>query len=581
MKRITLALAMAAFLLLAFTHHSAGVSLVSAQGSGYTVENIDHQIEVTYSGNIIIRDTVTVNGQIIGGFSIGFPYKYSSYVLKGVAFTSKESLPLSLDVQLGDRTGFYGAEVAFPSGSPKTFTVVFVLSNALLTSYSGGFYLDFPAYPSLAQEVSRCNVTIVLPKDASIVDVEKDDGIVRSGKFEKTNLAAFSYFPANATISASEGVIRQVVVESLNRVVTLGIAGEIAVSDNYRVINNSTGQITSLKLDLPSEASNIVVKDESGTPFSSENSTSEVAGVASLKVNFPAPLRSGQSVTIKVEYSLPSVSIEQTRFTLGLQLFPYFSYYINTFSITVIPPEGARIVVPPLPPRNSLLTLDREIYQETLRIDMGSMSYVDHYVNAEESMQIIYEYNSIWVSLRPAFWVWGLAAVGSILLIFMRRPRSKPPKPQKLQVPKLATGKLGSERIKAFVDAYEEKARLSAEVKTLTHRVNKGKMPRRQYKVQRRALELRISALSKTLAELKPAFNAAGGNYADLIRQLDVAESEAKSIEKNLGITEARYQTGELLLEDYKKSLSEMKQRKEKVEARVNGILLRLREEIR
>ena len=582
MKRIIFVLICAFLLSAVLVPYSLEVKLVSAQGSTYTVENIDHQVEVMYSGNVVIRDTITISGQIFGGFLIGFPYKYSSYLLKGIAFSSQDILPLDLDVQLGERSGFYGAEVTFSAESPKTFTVVFILSNALLTSFSDGFYLDFPAYPSLARDAARCSVTIVLPEETSVVNVEKDDGTVNSAKFEKTNLAAFSYFPANATIDVSEGLIRQVNIAALNRVITLGIAGEIVVSDNYRIFNNSTGQIASLKLDVPIDASNIIAKDELGTPYSSATlPRAGSANIASLNITLLAPLRSGQSVAVRIEYNLPNTSTEQTRFALELELFPYFNYYIRTVSIAVIPPEGAHIVVPSLSSKASSLTLDREIYQETLRIDLEGLSYVDQDANAERSVQIIYEYNSLWVSLRPTFWVWGLAAIGSVVIVFMRRPKSKPSKSPKISVPKFTGGKLGSEQIKAFVDAFEEKMRLSSEVKTLTQRAQKGKMPRRQYKVQRRALELRIGTLSKIIAELKPTFIAAGGNYADLIRQLDAAESEVNSVETSLRMSEARHKTGELALEDYKKSISELKQRKEKVESKINGILLRLREEIR
>lgn len=582
MKRITFVLALVALLLFVLTPYSQGVKLASAQDSGYTIENVDHQIDITYSGNVVIRDTITINGEVADGFLIGFPYQYSSYVLKGFAFSSEEILPLSLDVQLGVRSGFYGAEVTFPTGSPDTFTVIFILSNALLTSHSSGFYLDFPAYPSLAQDAAKCEVTIVLPTGASVANVAKDDGAVTSEKFEKSNMAAFSYFPANATINISEGLIRQVTFATLNRVITLGIAGEIAVSDNYRIINNSTEQIDSLKFDLPINASNIVAKDELGTSYSSTTlSEDESANIVSANITLRAPLSSGQSIVLKIEYSLPNTSTDQTRFALNLELYPYFSYYIHTVSITVIPPEGARIVEPSLSSLSSSSTLDREIYQETLKIDMDGLSYVDHEVNADRSMQITYEYNSIWVSFRPTFWVWGLAVVGSVVVLFTRRPKAKPSKSPKIAVPKITGGKLGSEQVKTFVDAYEERSRLYSEVKTLTQRAQKGKMPRRQYKVQRRALELRIGTLSKTIAELKPTFSLAGGNYADLTRQLDSAEREVNSVETNLRIAEARQKTGELALEDYKKSTSELNQRKEKAESKINGILLRLREETR
>ncbi|HIJ07851.1 TPA: hypothetical protein HA274_00635, partial [Candidatus Bathyarchaeota archaeon] len=148
-------------------------------------------------------------------------------------------------------------------------------------------------------------------------------------------------------------------------------------------------------------------------------------------------------------------------------------------------------------------------------------------------------------------------------------------------VPKLTTGKIESEQIRALADAYEEKMRISSEITLLSQRAQKGKMPRRQYKVQKRALELRKASLSKTISELKPTFIAAGGNYADLVKQLDTAETEVNTAEANLKVADARRKTGELTIEDYKKSISDLQKRKEKAESKFSGILLRLREEIR
>jgi septal ring factor EnvC (AmiA/AmiB activator) len=112
-------------------------------------------------------------------------------------------------------------------------------------------------------------------------------------------------------------------------------------------------------------------------------------------------------------------------------------------------------------------------------------------------------------------------------------------------------------------------------------RAQKGRIPRRQYKVQRRALELRYDSLSKHIAELKATFRRAGGNYANLVKQLDASQTELSKIEANIRNTEARHRTGELNIEQYKQALDDLRKRREKTESTVNGILLRLREEIR
>ena len=112
-------------------------------------------------------------------------------------------------------------------------------------------------------------------------------------------------------------------------------------------------------------------------------------------------------------------------------------------------------------------------------------------------------------------------------------------------------------------------------------KVQKGKIPRRQYKVQCRALELRSSSLSKQIIELKAKFRNAGGNYANLTKQLDNSEAYVSKIEGDIRYTKTRHRAGELPTEKYKHALDDLRKRKEKAEATINTILIKLREESR
>jgi hypothetical protein len=580
LKRVTSILVLTVLVLAVFLPFSVGIKTASAQEAGYTIQNVEHQIEIMYSGNIVIRDTITVSGQITGGFLIGFPYKYGAYLLKAVAFSADKVYPMNLGVRLGSQSGFYGAEVTFPEGSPQVFTVVFVLANNLLTRNDvGGFSLDFPAYPSLAQAAPRCNVTLVPPQGSVFFNITKDDGTVSTITFVKENLPALANFPATANLNILAALVRQIALTSLNRVVTLGPAGEIAVSDSYHIVNNSTEEISSLKIEVPANASNIGGKDDFGRVLPVQIlSDSRNPLILPINVTLLSSLHGGQSGAVEVDYSLPTSPPDQTHFALDIELFPYFSYYVSTASVSIIPPEGAHIVKPQLSSADPYSTLDRELFQETLRINREGVSYIDHDVPIENVLQVAYDYNPLWLSLRPTFWVWVLAAVGIVVGAFLRRP--KPQAPQKMQVPKLSAN-FSRDHVKAFVEAYEERRRISEELKSLVARAQKGKIPRRQYKVQRRALELRYDSLSKNITELKATFRNAGGNYANLVKQLDASETELSKIEANTRNTESRYRTGELALEQYKQALDDLRKRREKAESTVNGILLRLREEIR
>jgi len=556
-----------------------GMKTASAQADNYTIQNVEHQIEIMYSGNIVIRDTVTVSGQITGGFLIGFPYKYGTSLLKVVAFSSDQVYPVSLGVRLGNQSGFYGVEIAFPEGQPQVFTVVFILSNNLMTRTSDGYSFDFPAYPSLAVAVSRCTVTLDLPESSTLFNITKDDGVITKKTFVKENLPALASFTATANTNFPETLIRQISITSLNRVWTLGPAGEITVSDSYEIVNNSTMEIGSLKLEVPVNASNVVAKDdfERTLPVQILSDSSNPL-VLPVNVTLLGKLQGGLSLGVEVDYTLPTLPPGEPLSAADIELFPYFSYYVFSASISIIPPEGAHILLPELSSADPTSSLNRELFQETLTINRDGVSYIDHDIPLENNLQIGYEFNPLWLSLRPTFWVWALAIVGVVVVALMRRP--KPQAQPKVQAPKVS-GVFNRDNVRVFIEAYEERGRVSEELKALISRAQKGKIPRRQYKVQRRALEIRYDSLSKNIAESKASFRNAGGNYANLVKQLDAAEADLSKIEVNLRNADARRRTGELSIEEHKQTTEDLRKRQEKAESAVNGILLRIREEIR
>jgi hypothetical protein len=576
-KRTATIIAFVIFSLAVLLPFSLNTQPVSAQ-TAYSIQSVDHQIEILYSGHVVIRDTIHVSGQITGDFQIGFPYKYGANVLKGMAYdANNNTYPISLGVQLEDRSGFYGAKISFPQGSPQVFTVVFVLSSSLLSqdATAGVFNLDFPAYPSFVQDVGSCNVAIVLPETPQSITITKNDGTVDTATYARANLPAFTYSPATASFSVGAGSFQMVNIKELNRQITISPVGDITASDSYRVTNNSTGTLNSFVIGLPLDASLTSVRDEVGRVLTA---TLQAGRGNTLLANITliSTLSIGGSTLLTAEYTLPSISSGQTtQFTLTFTLFPDYNYYVDEATVTFVPPEGARFLSPQLSTLDRSSSLTREIFQETLSISREGVSKA---FPSEDALQITYEYNPLWLSFRQTMWMWTLAVVGTVVLAVWRRPKASAP--VRVAVQK-ASVSLSPDNVLAFSEAYEEKSRVASELKLLEARAQKGKIPRRRYKVQRRTLEVRVDALSKSIADLKSVFRSAGGVYADIVRQLDIAEVELVEVETNLRTVEVRYGRGELPLEAYKKELADYQKRKEKAETTVNGILLRLREEIR
>ena len=160
------------------------------------------------------------------------------------------------------------------------------------------------------------------------------------------NLPAYTYSPASAAIQIYNGSIQLSDISQLNRQITIDPAGKVTASDSYTIINNSTLAMTTFILDLPSNAANIVVKDETGTALATSTSHSST-DILLANATLTTPISSGQSTTITASYNLPSATIQGSQYTLSnFKLFPDFNYYVDQASFTFNPPEGASIITP-------------------------------------------------------------------------------------------------------------------------------------------------------------------------------------------------------------------------------------------
>jgi len=599
-KRTFAVLLITAFLLLVLLPAALPTG-VSAQSSGYTIDKVDHQIQIMYSGHVVILDTIHVSGQITDGFMIGLPYQYSADVLEGFAYDANHVYQLNLGVQLGEHSGFYGATVDFNGNTPSVFTVAFVLSNQLITEQGNGVdVLSFPAYPSLARDVGICNVTIAFPSTPISFTINKDDGATSDQIYTRTNLPAYTYAPATATFQVTSGTLTLVTITNLNRQITIDPSGKVTASDTYRIINNSTSPLSSFILTLPLEATNVNVMDQFGNlqgTVSSYPSQNMILANATLQTR----LSTGETVVLTAEYNLPSAKLQGSNYVLAdSNLFPNFGYYVNQATITFTPPQGATIVSPKTSELDSSSTLTRNTYQDTLAITKDGLSYVSYLEPQQSTLQLSFNYNPVWVSFLPTFWATILAVAICIGVFYVRtrKPKEETHSEKKEQLkateqaqtlaagaPKTSGAKTSQQAsdndITEFIDAYEDKKELNNELKSMDAKAQKGKIQRRQYKAQRSAIETRLEGIQRKIDRTKETFKGTTGGYGDLVKQLDLAEADLAESEEDIKSLESRQSTGEISIEEYKENIGDYQKQRDKAEATINGILLRLREKIR
>ncbi|MEM3578172.1 MAG: hypothetical protein QXX51_06955 [Candidatus Bathyarchaeia archaeon] len=550
------------------------IKSAEAQGS-FGVSSVYHNIGIMRNGYVVINDTIEFSGQPPSNFLVGFPYKYGAYVQKCVAYNETTLFPATLDVPLGERAGFYAVNVTFLDVSPQKFTVLFILSNALL-NYSGTTYtLDFPAYPSLTENVENCSVKIGLPSGAGSISISKDGETSNKTEFYMENLPAYTYSTATVAFSLTGDEIQMLDIKELNREISISGTGEIQCSDSYYITNEAPSDMGYMIIVLPPNASNPIAYDQFGRSISS-SWVNQAAGL--YKVNFALPLKSYESGRFNIGYALPSQDYfaAQDTFNATSLLFQNVDYYVESASLTLTLPEGAKITNLENTFTESISEISKGVFQETLTINLDYASYVDGVIPPVKVLQVGYEYNPLWLAFRPTLWIWALSLVGCAVAVVWKRPKAAAP----VQVAVVAA-KLQLEYVKSFVRMYEEKRKILFELDSLEDRVRRGKIPRRRYKVQKRTFEMRLNTLDRSLAEFKERMRKAGGLYADLMRQLEIAETEINEADTNIRSIEVRHSQGTLSLEAYRKLLADYQQRKEKAQTSINGILLRLREETR
>lgn len=549
----------------------SNVRIAKADGE-YAIENVFHTVTIMYNGHVFINDTVTLNitGQAPNDFLIGFPSEYSDSVLKCIAFSGSDTLPVTLNVPVDNRIGFYFARVDFEGQRVQVFTVGFVLSNSLLSQDPQNvtlFELNFPAYPTLVKEAGFCNVSVAVPAGALY-----SGGTVGSFTFEQENLQELTHSPATVDFLLTEEAVTKVDIAMLERDISVNDFGEIQGVDTYRITNMAPADLTAFQVFLPPNASNPEATDQLGRPMVDSILTD--TNTNRYEVDFNLNVSSGQFNKFSVQYSLPSNYLRRNAsdFALKIPLFEHENYYVDQTSITIVLPEGAKIKTFESDLAGSSFSIAKSVYLET-----ATLRQEDLLILANASLGVSYDYNPVWVAFRPTMWMWTAAIIGCAVVAVARR---KPTGPTRGALP--TTGmKLGPEYFRSFVDTYEEKKKIDSELESLETRVEKGKIPRRRYKVMRKTLEARLGAVSRRLPEYKERMRTAGGQYSALMLQLEVAEAETNEVRANIKNAEILHHRGELSLEAYRNRLGDYQRKKEKAENAINGILLRLREEAR
>ncbi len=564
----------------------------NSSSTNFDINQVDHVVQIQDGGLVVMKDIVNVS---VAGenaksqkFPIGFPFEYASHLVYCFAHNTlnpAESLEVALDIGLG-KIGFYGIEVTLPANTNAySFTVVFVFSDLVHAETTELDYfwwnVTFPIYPSLTQIAPICNTKVILPPRVGNLTVEQHSNLVEKGlnvsttftdsrqtlKFSQSSLEDFTresawlrfyqYIPTEHT------VFLMIDANEVKRDVALDEWGHIFVSDFYHLTNKGELDLTSVKLRLPQYAFDISWIDEAGN-IHEELSLEGNATTAYINATIAfGTVKKNEDIEFTVTYRLPwKEYITQNSwrdYNLAFRFFEheYFDWTIKKLSVTIKLPRNADFQSCSVPPQSAGESVTFAFLNVTTFHDLD--------------FHLTYEHTIFWASFYPTLWM-GLSATIVCIIAFLWRA----PKPTPVSVTAVSP-----KALRSFVDTYEKKTSAIGELEILEEQLRKRKISRRRYKVRKKALEGRLSTLSKDLTELKEELRKAGSRYADIMRQVEVAETELEETEAAIRRIELRYRRREISKGTYNKLLEEYNRRKEKAETTIDGVLLRLREELR
>lgn len=601
LKRLLFTAAVLTLVIISVFAISATSTVRASPSASFNVK-VKHAVDIRESGLLVINDTVTLStnpGDILEPFqnyALGFPFRYQFALVDVFAYeTASPSSRLTLELNAGiGRIGFYGVKVNFPApvdisnGNSREFTVVFVFSESVsfssfpLEETQVVFYnASFPSYPSLPNAVSEVDLSIILPitinytrssfenEGISFSNVTQDNS--RIFTYVKSNLTEFSDHPAWVYASKTGGIIQLLDVKKVERKIEILSDEQIRVSDSYDT-QNKAGTLSKVQLKLLKDAYAFSAIDEFGLVQETNLEVENTAAYTNVTITFTVPYEEGDNVRFSVQYNLPWLNYV-TGSTLGeqdvsLSLYENFDWTIRQLSITFALPEGATL-------RSSIASPNLSSLQNTAFSSSFTLAYQNATPFQDYSFNFKYQRPAFWDSFRPTVWVSTFVLIVSAILgaWHVYRPSAAAPLPT-------AVIGIRAEDLRNFVSSYEEKRRLQREADSLENAARKGKIPRRQYKVRKMTIEGRITSLSRDLAALRDKLRTAGPRFQDLMRQLEVAETELQGAGAEINAAEIRYRRGDLSPQAYHNVLETAYRRRDRAQTTIDGVLLRLREEI-
>jgi hypothetical protein len=538
----------------------------SEPNESYPDIQLNRTINIEEGGAIVINDTVIFSSNIsqavtpFSDFQIGFPVQYKEYLTHFFSFDYNGELQATITGDSND-TEFNWININFPDpinvsyGASYNFTLTYVFWGLINSEGGTSFRFNYSLYPSLFWEAKECNVTIRLPKNANTTSFSPQFSIETFNSHQILNnqrvpLEKLANVSATIKFTAQEFSLLE--INELKREAKIDGWNHIRISDYY-LITNKGDPINKVYFLIPNETREVSVHDIYGEFGSSVTLNNEGENVE-VEVSLRETLFENGVLRLLVTQS------GWQNHLFNISLVRPQNWVIKTLSVIVNLPEGAEYQNASKHPQN----INKEFLTETIFFLENNVTKFQEF-----SLTLEYNYLVLWVTFRPILLIGTVVAISGVVFFLKRGTKIT-------TIPK----KTSSQVLKKFVELYEEKIKTRQGLESLEKQVRRGKISRRNYKLRKRSIDLNLSKLKKELTEIIKKKEMMERKYAEKIKQIEIAETEIETMNKDIIRVNIRYQRRELSTEAHKRLVEKYRRIKEQAENTIAETLLRLREDL-
>ncbi len=548
----------------------------SAPNESYDI-GVRRVVTIGELGSVVFNDTIRiVNSGTTAVSSIDYAVpRYMAANLRDIV--AKDSSGSKLNIQRDTETSspYYWVRVSLLNPLPTKGIDTIYISSAYVNligflkavpgkDVEDKYTISFSAFPTFKTSASSSNVTIFAVDDVTF-QASKDSGFsatqvggqpVLAGQMMP--LPAMSDKPLSFNFtSAKQRIIR---CDWAKRELEMTPQGDLKLTDSYQI--GSIGRdVSSVKVNLPKDASDVMLYDELGILTSIPSGSRSIDVTPRFRT-----IRDAETMTFTLKYRIPAgKAVEQLQwwglYNLNFDLISNLQWIVDKAEITVKTPQGLRLDQVQPKPTKSI----SGIYENQLVYTMNGISPL-----SDLQLVMKYTYLPFWAALAPMVWL-SLTIVGVVTARIVLKGR----KPSEI------TSEIPVDSIRRFVELYDERSALRLELDKIGQELARGAISRHEHRRRSHQIESRIDAIWKELRPVRSTLLEKSNRYGEIIKRIERAEAEMDSARTSETQLRSQYRSGRMSRAIFDEMSIQARRRYDRARETINSAIVTLREEAR